>query len=95
MSDHLTPLQVCEAVIGPLPVLERIAGKRPKAGYAWRREAHNRRSGDLTPDAMRRIWRHVERNKLPIKPEWLIAGAPRSEVDAVRIFTTAPQVAAQ
>lgn len=82
MSDHLTPLQVCEALIGPLPVLERIAGYRPKAGYAWRRSSDGRPGGDFPSAAlMRRFLAHAAAKGIPLTADHMIWGASAAEIE--------------
>lgn len=84
MSDHLTPVQVCERLIGPLPVLERIVGYRPKAGYAWLRPSGSREAGDL-PSArlMRSLLAHAAARGIPLTADHLIWGASAAEIDAL------------
>ncbi|MCB1349827.1 MAG: hypothetical protein KDK11_14760 [Maritimibacter sp.] len=80
MIDHLTPLAVCERLIGPKPELERIAGYRPKAAYGWERSARTRAGGGLPPRAQQAILKHIREQRLPIPADWLIEGATLKEV---------------
>lgn len=84
MSNHLTPLQVCERLIGPLPDLERIAGYRPKAGYGWRRSSHDRAAGDF-PNVrlMRAFLAHAAAQGLPLTADHLVWGAAEDEIAAL------------
>jgi hypothetical protein len=96
MSDHLTPVEVCERLIGPLPVLERIAGYRPKGGYSWRRSSQGRPAGDFTSARlMRQFLAHAAAHNIPLTADHLIWGASASEVDALLANTAAQPVAAQ
>ncbi|QLL42406.1 hypothetical protein [Sulfitobacter pontiacus] len=83
MSDHLTPLEVCERLIGKLPVIEQITGRKPKGAYAWRRPAQGRRSGDMPADVNRTLLKYAKRHGIPLTPAHLIWGASRSEIDAL------------
>lgn len=80
MIDHLTPLAVCERLIGPKPELEKIAGYRPKAAYAWERTARHRAAGALPPRAQQELLKHIRKAGLPIPADWLIVGAPLTAV---------------
>lgn len=81
MSNHLTPLEVCEALIGPLPEIEVITGNRPKAAYAWRRDAQSRQAGDMPPRVNRKLLAYARRNNKPLTADHLIFGARRDAID--------------
>jgi hypothetical protein len=82
MSDHLTPVQVCEKLIGPLAELERIAGYRPKTAYAWLRSSMERQAGDLpSVRLMQCFLAHARARGIPLTADHLIWGAPRDEID--------------
>lgn len=84
MSDHLTPVQVCERLIGPLPVLERIAGYRPKAGYGWLRSAAGRAPGDFPSTALqKRMLAYSNQHDLGLTADHLVFGAEASEIEAI------------
>ncbi len=97
MSDHLTPLQVCESLIGPFPDLERIAEYRPKAAYAWRRPAPNRRAGWLPPAVNEKFLIHLEAKGYSRgqAAAWLILGASPEEIASARVHALAEKVAAE
>lgn len=78
-----------------MPEIERIARRRPKTAYTWRRASQFRRAGSLPPDVQLRIWEHVQLHRLPIRPEWLIQGAPRAEIEAALAARDAAKVAAE
>tara|TARA_R100000789_G_scaffold64101_2_gene60708 strand:+ start:760 stop:1047 length:288 start_codon:yes stop_codon:yes gene_type:complete len=95
MSDHLTPLEVCERLIGKLPVIEQITGRKPKGAYAWRRPAQGRRSGDMPADVNRTLLKYAKRHGIPLTPAHLIWGASRSEIDALLQAMARRSVAAE
>jgi hypothetical protein len=91
MSDNLTPVEVCERLIGPLPELEKIVGYRPKAAYGWRRESHWRDAGDIpSPRLMRRLLAHSAAGNLGLTADHLIWGASEDEIAAVLTARAAP-----
>lgn len=84
MSNDLTPLEVCERLIAPIPALGPLLGISDKAPYAWRYPARDRDAGDLPSMRYQRlILAHAEARGIPLDPVWLIRGAPRDAVDAV------------
>lgn len=95
MSDHLTPLDVCAALIGPLSELERIAGYQPKAAYAWRRSSTTRPGGDLPSKVQRALLAHAEARGIPLTAEHLVRGASRAEIDAILASRAEPMRAAE
>lgn len=96
MSDHLTPVEVCERLLGPLSVLERIVGYRPKAGYGWLRSSKERDAGDF-PSArlMRKLLDHAEAQGIPLTARHLIRGADTAEIDALLADRQEPRAAAE
>lgn len=95
MSDHLTPLAVCERLIGKLPLIEQIAGRRPKGAYAWLRPAKGRNPGDMPADANRKLLKYAKRHGIPLKPEHLIWGASRAEIEKLVEQMRSQKVAAE
>lgn len=84
MRNHLTPLEVCERLIGPLEQLGRIIGNTDKALYIWRRESKFHGPGDIrSARHMRAILAHSDRLGLGLTPLHLIAGADEAEVEAI------------
>lgn len=84
MSSDLTPLAVCEALIGPLPEIARVCGLKEKAAYNWRWEKTWRAAGDL-PSArvQRQLLAHSEAHDLGLTADHLVRGASRSEIEAI------------
>lgn len=83
-TRHLTPVEVCLQLIGPLPVLEGIVGYQPKAGYTWLSNTKNRDAGDFpTARLMRRLLAFAAANGIPLTADMLINGASSAEIDAL------------
>lgn len=84
MSNNLTPLQVCERLIGPFPVITAILGYGDKAAYGWVRPSKRRCGGDL-PSAgiMRALLTHSTAHGLGLTADHLIWGASEAEVAAI------------
>ncbi|GGH36140.1 hypothetical protein SAMN05444007_108226 [Cribrihabitans marinus] len=95
MSDHLTPLEVCERLIAPRKSLGSLIGYKPKAAYNWVNGSAWRRPGDMPPDANRRLLAHAAKNGIPLTADHLIWGAPRAEIEALVAEANPAQVAAQ
>ncbi len=95
MSYNLTPLQVCERLIGPLDRLSAICGLRQKAGYLWRKPAKGRDAGDF-PAArhQRRLLAHAAARGIPLTADHLIWGAPADEIDQLVAAAARPAVEA-
>lgn len=84
MSDNLTPLEVCEALIAPLSEIAAICGLKEKAGYSWRRATEWRDAGDIaSPRYMRRLLRHAAKHDQGLVAEHLIFGASERQIRAL------------
>lgn len=84
MGKHLTPYQVCAALIGPPPVLSAICGLNDKAAYLWRRPSKGRAAGDIASTAhMRRLLAHAEALGLGLTARHLICGADEDEIERI------------
>ncbi|MGR3822686.1 MAG: hypothetical protein ACU0A5_08920 [Salipiger marinus] len=81
MSKHLTPVEVCERLIGPIERLALIGGLREKAAYAWRRGSKYRDPGDMPPRANRALLAYAAARGIPLSADHLIWGAPEVEID--------------
>jgi hypothetical protein len=80
-ASVLTPMQVCEKLIGPPEVLGPAIGYGNKAAYHWRRERDGRRPGDLpSAEVMRLILAHSATHRFGLTAEHLIWGATEDEV---------------
>lgn len=81
---HLTPVQVCERLIGPPEVLGPAIGFGTKAAYHWRNSRDRRAAGDLpSADVMRRLLAYSDAHGLGLTPAHLIHGAPLAEVEDI------------
>lgn len=84
MSRDLTPLEVCERLIGPIEQLGRIIGNGDKALYMWRRPSKFHAPGDIrSARHMRALLAHSDRLGLGLTPLHLIEGADAVEVEAI------------
>lgn len=88
MVHELTPLQVCERLIGPPPVIARAAGYTEKAAYAWRAASspaarQRREAGHMPPRAMRALLLHSDEHALGLTARHLIMGAGEAEIEAI------------
>lgn len=92
MSNNLTPNQapllspmaVCEALLGKPEAIGVACGLDPKAAYAWRRPSKGRDAGDLPSTRhMRRLLAFARANDIPLEPRHLIEGATRAEIEAL------------
>jgi hypothetical protein len=77
-------MQVCEALIGPIEDIARIAGQKPKAAYRWRHRSVWRDAGDI-PSAryMRTLLAHAAARQIPLTADHLIFGAGAEEIAAL------------
>ncbi len=84
MGKHLTPIEVCERLIGPPQELGQICGMGEKAAYLWRRSATGRDAGDI-PSArhMRALLAYSETHGLGLTAEHLVRGAPEAEIEDI------------
>lgn len=84
MSKHLTPTEVCEALIGKPEVLGEICGIDPKAPFGWRHAAKGRRAGDITSAIHQRaLLAHSTTHNLGLTADHLIWGAPAEDIEAI------------
>ena len=85
MSDHLTPVEVCQRLIGPLPDLERIAHYKPKSAYAWLRSSSDREAGYLPSVKLMQVFlTYAATHHIPLTADHLIWGAPADEIAALQ-----------
>lgn len=97
MQNHLTPVEVLQRLVGPLPELERIAGYKEKSSYAWLRAAPGlgRKPGELPSVKLMQIFlTHAAAHDIPLTAEHLIWGAAEWEIDQL-VAAMQSHVAAQ
>jgi hypothetical protein len=84
MSERLTPLRVCERLIGPITLIAHICGVSDTAPHHWKRGSKLHGAGDI-PSArhMARLLAHSDRLGLGLTPLHLIEGAEEAEVEAI------------
>jgi hypothetical protein len=80
-SPHLTPMAVCERVIGTPEQIAAIIHCAPKSPYGWRGASLNRAAGDI-PSArhMRALLAHAAAHRLPLTADDLIWGVDEAEL---------------
>jgi hypothetical protein len=84
MRNKLTPMEVCEALIGNPEVVGQLAGFGPKAGYSWRYASAWRDAGDVgSARTMRRLLEGARARGIPLTAEHLIWGADATEIEAL------------
>lgn len=91
MSEHLTPAEVVEHMIGRPEVIGAAIGVNSKTAYTWRRPSRGRDAGDI-PSArhMRRLLAFAAAHSIPLSERHLIWSAPRIEIEA--LMSMAPRV---
>ncbi len=105
MRNHLTPLEVCERLLGKPELLAEVCALHIKSAFPWRRSSKWRDAGDL-PSArvMRALLAHSDANNLGLSARHLIFGATEAEIEAILaerrqlvpapVFTSCREVAA-
>ena len=84
MRHDLTPLEVCERLIGPPSAIAAAVGYTEKAPYLWRKESDVRDAGDLpSVRIMRKLLTHAAARGIPLTAEHLIWGADAAEIEAL------------
>ena len=84
MSNHLTLLDVVEALIGKPEAVGEIVHVHPKAPYHWRERNGRREAGDIPYAAhMRALLAHSAAHRLGLTADHLIWGAEEAEVQAI------------
>lgn len=84
MSSHLTPLEVCEALIGGLETIGEAAGVHPKTPYGWRQGSINRAPGDVPVPRMRALLNYAAARGIPLEERHLIWGATPGDIAALK-----------
>ena len=84
MSYHLTPMDVCERLIGDPRRLAAICGLEVKSAFPWRRASKWRDAGDLpSAKTQRALLAHSAAHRLGLTAEHLIWGASEAEIDDI------------
>ncbi|MBL4761756.1 MAG: hypothetical protein JKY93_03545 [Gammaproteobacteria bacterium] len=82
MSNHLTPLQVVEHMIGPIGMIAAIVKVHEKAPYHWRHSSQRHDGGDIPSTRYQRLLLdYAAENNIPLRPKHLIFGASRAELN--------------
>lgn len=97
MSSKLTPMQVCERLIGPPEAIARACNFRSKQGpYRWRHAANDRDAGDIpSARSMRSLLDWSNARNLGLTADHLIYGAEEMEVEAILASRLGQSVAAE
>jgi len=84
MTLHLTPLQVCERLIGKPEQIASAIGLHEKSAYHWRNARTGRAAGDLpSATVMRALLAYAAARQIPLTAEHLIWGASEDELAAL------------
>ena len=82
MSYHLTPLEVCQRLIGAPGKIAKICGLQEKATYPWRRKSEWQDAGDIRAAKYQRaLLDYADEYNIPLTAEHLIFGADSAEID--------------
>lgn len=84
MSSDLTPLEVCERLIGKPEWLAEAIGVADKVPYAWRHASKGRDAGDI-PSArhMRALLAYSDAHGLGLTADHLVRGASEAEIEDI------------
>ncbi len=81
MSNHLTPLEVCERLIGKPETVAEASGLHKKSAFPWRHASKWREAGDLpSAKVMRALLAHSTARGLGLTADHLISGAEEAEI---------------
>lgn len=84
MTHNLTPMQVCERLIGKPEQIAAAAGLHEKAPYHWRNARTGRAAGDLpSATVMRALLAFAKARQIPLTADHLIWGASEEELAAL------------
>lgn len=91
MSNHLTPLEVCERLIGKPETVAEASGLHKKSAFPWRHASKWREAGDLPSAKIQRaLLAHSAAHRLGLTADHLIWGAAEAEIDAILAEREAP-----
>jgi hypothetical protein len=92
MGKHITPLEVCERLIGHIRELGPICGLGTQAAYLWRHANSSRDAGDIPSGPNQRaLLDHSDRHGLGLTALHLIRGADEAEIAAILAARGQPQ----
>lgn len=84
MGKHLTPVEVCERLIGPPGAIGAACGLSEKATYLWRRASTGRDAGEIPSTShMRALLAYSTARGLGLTSDHLIWGADEAEITAI------------
>lgn len=83
MSSYLTPLEVCERLVGSRTALAAICGLGKKGAFFWNRPSQWRDAGDMLPKHQRSLLDYSDRHGLGLTAGHLIRGADEAEIVAI------------
>lgn len=84
MSNHLTPFEVCERLIGKPETVAEASGLHKKSAFPWRHASKWREAGDIpSAKVMRSLLSHSTAKELGLTAEHLIWGAPEDEIETI------------
>ena len=84
MAEHLTPLRVAIALIGPVALIAEICGLDESTPHMWKRGSKLQDPWDV-PSArhMRKLLEYSRQRGRGLQPGHLIEGASTSEIAAI------------
>lgn len=81
MSEHLTPLEVVQQMIGPVEEIGTLLSIDRKSPYGWRRGSKWHDAGDIpSTKYQRKLLAYARRRGIPLTADHLIFGADAEEV---------------
>jgi hypothetical protein len=91
MSNHLTPFDVCERLIGKPETVAEVSGLHKKSAFPWRHASKWREAGDLpSAKVQRALLAHSDAHRLGLTAEHLIWGADEAKIEAILAERAAP-----
>ena len=94
MTNNLTPLAVCERLVGGIEQISAICGYKAKAAYNWRHGSDLHEPGDIrSARLMRRLLAYSRSRHLGLTSEHLIHGATSAGIDRILAARRQPELA--
>lgn len=95
MGKHLTPMQVCERLIGKPEQIAAVTDLHPKSPFHWRNARSGRDAGDMpSVGIIRRLLTHSAAHGLGLTADHLIWGAGEEAVAEILAARRVKAVAA-